>query len=422
MQVTSGYSPRVIDAQLDTLLGVFGGVLIEGPKWCGKTWTGRHHARSWVYADDPVVRLRADLDPRMVLAGQRPMLVDEWQDAPVLWDVARRMIDEDPAKGLFVFAGSASPADGAVRHSGTGRFARLRMRTMSLLETGDSTGSVALHELFDGATVAPQPSVLDYRGVIRLILRGGWPAGRGIADDAALLIPRQYVRSLAEFDLPRPDGTARNPAKVMALLRSLARHTATQASVATIRGDVVDHAEPAATIAMSTVWDYLDALRRVFAVDDLQPWIFALRSKTLMRKAPTHHLSDPSLAAAALGATSRSLHEDPNTTGLLFESLVVRDLRVYCDALGGSVFHYRDADGLEADAIVTDGQGAWGAVEVKLGSSDVDRAAATLVKLKSKLARETEPPAFLAVVTGTTGVAFTRDDGVHVIPIDCLGP
>jgi hypothetical protein len=235
-------------------------------------------------------------------------------------------------------------------------------------------------------------------------------------------IPRQYVRSLAEFDLPRPDGTTRNPAKVMALIRSLARHTATQAAMTTIRGDILQHEEPESTAAMSTIWDHLEALQRVFAVDELAPWVFSLRSKTQIRMAPTHHLTDPSLAAAALGANQRSLHHDPNTTGLLFESLVVRDLRVYTETLGGSVAHYRDADGLEADAIVSTEQGAWAAVEVKLGSTGIEQATGHLLKLRRKLNGQTDPPAFLAVITATSGAAYTTPQGVHVIPLDCLGP
>jgi predicted AAA+ superfamily ATPase len=287
---------------------------------------------------------------------------------------------------------------------------------------GESSGEVSLRSLFEPGELEPRMSGLDYRGAIRLICRGGWPSGLGLDDQTAMLIPRQYAQSLAEFDLPRPDGVSRSPAKVMALLRSLARHTSTQAAMRTIHSDIAGSTDGDESVGMSTLRDHLTALRRVFAVDDLPPWVYSLRSKSQLRMAPTHHLADPSLAAAVLGATPQSLHEDPETTGLLFESLVVRDLRVYAEAMGGAVAHYRDNKGLEADAIVTDDEGRWGAVEVKLGAQQSDAAAATLLRLRRKLEGEVNPPAFLAVVTATGGVAHTREDGVHVIPIACLGP
>jgi predicted AAA+ superfamily ATPase len=411
-----------MDTRLSLLLRAFGGVLIEGPKWCGKTWIGRRHSRSQIFVDDPAIRQRALLDTAALLEGDPPVLVDEWQGAPVLWDTARRLIDAQTGKGRFIFTGSATPSDGATSHTGTGRFARLRLRPMSLFEAGDSSGAVSLGALLDGAPIETCSSNLDYAGAIRLICRGGWPAGLGLDDDLAMLIPQQYIQSLAHFDLPRPDSTSRNPGKMMALLHSLARHTSTQAAIKTIHSDIAANAEDGKTAALSTLSDYIAALRRVFAVDDLPPWIYSLRSKSQIRVTPTHRLADPSLAAAALGATPQTLRGDPNTTGLLFESLAIRDLRVYAEARGGDVYHYRDNTNLEADAIVTDTTGRWGAVEVKLGAGQIGQAAATLLRLKRKLAGQVEPPAFLAIVTATTGVAHTRDDSVHVIPIDTLGP
>ncbi|MDR1386732.1 MAG: DUF4143 domain-containing protein [Propionibacteriaceae bacterium] len=420
--VDQSYRPRCLDRRLSLFLRAFGAVLIEGPKWCGKTWMGRRHSSSAIYLDDPPTRLRSSLDPRGVLAGSRPTLIDEWQDAPVLWDVARRMVDESPSKGLFIFTGSASPAQSAVSHSGTGRFARLRLRPMSLFESGQSSGAVTLSGLLAGDPIEPVASDLDYQGIIKLICRGGWPSSLGLDDDLAALAPQQYLEALANSDLPQPDRVRRDPDKVRALLRSLARHTSTSANFDTVRADIADQSELDSIPAKSTLWSYLAALRGVFAVDDLPPWVYSLRSKSQLRMAPTRHLADPSLAAAALSATPESLHQDPQTTGLLFESLVVRDLRVYAEAQGGSVAHYRDNKGLEADAIVTSADGRWGAVEVKLGAGQLESAADNLRRLRRKLADEVRQPSFLAVVTATSGLAHTRDDGVHVVPIDCLGP
>jgi len=411
-----------VDAQVETYLRSFGGLLIEGPKWCGKTWTGRHHSRSEVHVDDQKVRQHAELDPDEVLAGDQPRLVDEWQDAPHLWDKARRLIDDAPRKGLFIFTGSAVPPLDATTHSGTGRFARLRMRPLSLFESGDSNGVVSLKHLLGGGSIEPVSSTLSYPRAVHLICRGGWPGQLTVDEPDAAEIPSQYVAGIAESDISRVDGTRRDPAKVAALLRSLARHVATPAKVATIHADVNAQESHTTEVSLNSVRSYLSALERVFVVDDLPAWRYALRSKTQLRAAPKRHLADPSLAVAALEATPRRLEADPETVGLLFESLCIRDLRIYAQANHGKVFHYRDANGLEADAIVSARDGDWGAVEVKLDWQRTDEAAASLLRLKDKLVGAASAPVFLMILTATGGVAHTRPDGVHVVPLDCLGP
>ena len=416
------YRPRVIDAQIEDYLRAFGGIVIEGAKWCGKTWTGRHHAASAVHLDDDTTRERAELEPRGVLAGPKPLLVDEWQEVPRVWDVARRMIDDASGKGHFLLTGSAVPPLEATRHSGTGRFARLRMRPMSLFETGDSTGAVSLARLLAGEQIEPRAAGLAYSEVVRLICRGGWPVSVGEPDDVALKVPAQYLTAVAESDVSRVDGVARNPTKVSQVLASLARNTATLATLGTIHSDVAGQDGSAESVSRESVRSYLSALERIFVIEDLPSWRYELRSRSQLLAAPKRHFVDPSLAVAALEADPESLIADPKTTGFLFESLCVRDLRVYAQANDGKVVHYHDNGDLEADAIVTARGGRWGAVEVKLDWKRADEAAASLLRLKHKLQGQIADPSFLMALTATGAVAHTRDDGVHVVPIDSLGP
>ena len=419
---SQAYKARVVDPLVETYLRAFGGLLIEGPKWCGKTWTGQHHANSAVYVEDQDTQDLADLDPVDVLTGPSPRLVDEWQDAPLLWDKARRMIDQAAQKGMFIFTGSAVPPREATKHSGVGRFARLRMRPMSLFESGESTGSVSLAGLMQGESVRPQPSRLTLKDVVWLISRGGWAGSLGLPRDEAIEVPQQYLVGVAESDLSRVDGVDRDPMKVAAVVRSLARHTATAARVSTIHADVVGQEDKKSAVSLSSVKNYLTALERIFVIDDLPAWRYSIRSKTQLRVSSKRHLADPSLAVAALGANPAVLHRDVKTTGFLFESLCVRDLRVYAQANRATVLHYRDANGLEVAAVMTGPGDNWGAVEVKLGRAGVDAAAVNLLRLRNKLHGVAPEPAFLLVLTATGGVVHTRDDGVHVVPIDCLGP
>jgi len=412
----------VIDAWVQRYLRGFGCVVIDGAKWCGKTWTGLHHAASAIHLDDEDSRKRAEVAPRDVLEGARPRLVDEWQDAPQVWNAARRLIDDAGEKGQFIFTGSAVPPFDAMRHSGAGRFARLHMRPMSLYEMGKSTGAVSLAHLLAGGPLEPAAAHLTYRQAVRLICRGGWPGSLGEPEESALDLPGQYLRAVAESDISRADGVRRNPRKVDHVLRSLARNTATLASVTTIHADASAQSGPIDTVSPDAVRAYLTALDRIFVTEDLPSWRHEIRSKSQLYAAPKRHFVDPSLAVAALGASPAMVEADPNTAGFLFESLCVRDLRVYAQAAGGEVFHYHDNAGLEADAIVTTRDGTWGAVEVKMSGSRADEAARNLLRLKSKLAGQIPDPAFLLILTATGGAAHTRDDGVHLVPLDCLGP
>jgi len=413
------YKSRLVDGTLSKLLRAFGGVLITGPKWCGKSWTAAHQAKSTVFVDEKQNRERALLLPDAVLEGETPRLIDEWQDAPVLWDAARRQIDRRHAPGQFIFTGSAVPPAEATSHTGTGRFARLRMRPLSLFESGDSNGKVSLAGLFRTGRIEPCISEMDFRRALRLICKGGWPASFWVDEDAAMLIAREYVKAIAEQDISRADGVRKDAGKVALFLRSLARNTATAVKFATLRGDV-GAAEN--SVSEQSIRAYYEALRAIFAVEEQEAWQPSLRSKTRIRTSPKRHFADPSLAAAALGATPDMLAEDIRTAGFLFESLCFRDLSVYAETLGGKVFHYRDETDFEIDAIVQDASGSYGLIEVKLGTFEFDAAAANLTKFVRKLAPDATPPAFLAILTASGGTAYTRDDGVCVVPVDCLGP
>ncbi len=395
--------------------------MVEGPRACGKTETALRASASAVRLDvDDAARAAGLLSPALLLDGSRPRLLDEWQLVPAVWNYVRREVDAAGGRpGQFVLTGSAVPADDATRHSGAGRFGRLRMRPMSLAEAGRSTGEASLAGLLAGVAPRAADPGLDVRDVAELIAVGGWPALLGRPIDAALVILRGYLDETRRTDLVRVDGIARDPENVGRVLRSLARHVATQASARSIAADVGGADGP---IDHHTVLAYLAALARVYVVEDLPAWSPALRSRTLLRSAPTRHFVDPSLAVAALGADPDRLLRDVETLGLLFESLVVRDLRVFAQALDATVYHYRDATGLEADAIVERRDGTWAAFEVKLGPGAVDGAARSLLRLAERvdLARHGQPTA-LVVVTGW-GYGYRRPDGVCVVPIGALGP
>jgi len=418
------YLPRVADRLLASALEASGAVLIEGPKWCGKTSTGEHRAASAVFLQDPdraESYLRAaDTKPSLLLEGPVPRLIDEWQTAPVLWDAVRFAVDRRAATGQFILTGSAVPRDGAVLHTGTGRIARLMLRPMSLYESQESSGAVSLRDLFAGLDDVSALSQLSVEGLAFALARGGWPATvRGTRPEVALRRVFDYVDAVVELDVSRVDGVTRNAARVRALLRSLARHTSTQASLRTIMADLEVNDS---TISDKTIAAYLDALRRIFVVEDLPAWNPALRSRTPLRTAATRHFVDPSIAVAALRASPEALLADFATFGLLFESLCVRDLRVYGQGLDGEVFHYRDKTGLEADAVIQLKDGRWGAIEVKMGMKETDVAARHLLALRDRVDTERlRPPSFLAVLTATE-VGYRRPDGVLVVPIGCLGP
>ena len=415
-----GYLPRLADKEIGSALRRRGAVLVEGCRACGKTWAARNVARSEARLDDEATLLIAEADPVALLQGVTPRLLDEWQNAPRLWNRVRRECDDRARLGQFVLTGSAAPHDDITRHTGVGRIARVLMRPMSLYESGDSTGALSLGRLFEGEAISVLPSGAGLRDVASAVCVGGWPGSLALEEVDARLAVADYVSEVVRLDVPTASGVRHRPAAVRRLMRSLARHVATEAKTTTLVSDVGG----GSVLARSTVNAYLEALERVFLVENQPAWSVGLRSRATLRRAPKRHFVDPSLAASMLRASPERLLADPRTFGLLFESLVVRDLRIYSQPDRGEVFHYRDDTGLEVDAVIERDDGRWIAVEVKLSSAPdvVDEAAKSLLRLRDKVARNrVENLAALMVVT-STGPAYRRSDNVQVTPITELGP
>jgi len=418
------YLHRVADILLAEALRRMGAVLIRGPKWCGKTRTAEELAESILYVQDPdktrTYLEMAEIEPSRLLEGATPRLLDEWQLAPSLWNAVRFSIDKRQKNGQFILTGSAVPKKDTTMHSGTGRIARIHMRPMSLFESKESTGAVSLRALFDGAQEIVGESPLPLEGIAFVIARGGWPRAVAEGGDDSLMLPNDYLDATVESDISTIDGIERNPTWARALIRSFARNTAQQASLQTIREDMQGDG---ITISERTVTDYVNALRRLFVLDECPAWSPKMRSKRAVRTSPTWHLSDPSIAVAALRAKPSRLLDDLGTMGFLFESLCVRDLRVYSSALDGSVFHFRDQRGLEVDAIVQLNDGRWGAIEVKLGGqSRIEEACNKLEYFIKRLDTEVvQEPVFKLVLTAGE-YAYQRKDGTKVVPLACLGP
>lgn len=420
MSVELSYSPRIVDQELRDRLESSGAVLIEGPKACGKTETARQAAASEVRLDvDERALAAAALDPGLILAGDTPRLIDEWQVEPRVWNHVRRAVDDRREPGQFILAGSAVPADDATRHSGAGRFSRLRMRPMSLFESGLSDGSISLRDLMGGGRASSSNSV-ELTAIAEAVARGGWPALQAMPVAAAMKSVTDYLEEVSRTDINRVDGVHRDPARVHRLLRSLARNIATHVATTTLAADSATGGDE--PLKRQTVAEYLAALERLFVIEDQLPWEPHLRSRSILRKSPKRHFVDPSLAAAALGADPAALLRDLNLFGFLFESLVVRDLRIYSQPIRGEVRQFRDNKGLEIDAIVETSNG-WAAFEVKLGGPDaIDEAAANLLTFAREVDTERceEPSALAVIVAG--GYGYVREDGVQVIPISALGP
>lgn len=416
-----GYLPRIAGGGVESALRRRGAVLIEGVRGCGKTWMARHFARSEVRLDDEAALLLASADPVEVLQGSTPRLLDEWQNAPHLWNRVRRECDDRPEPGQFILTGSAAPQDDVTRHTGTGRISRVLLRPMSLWETGQSTGVVSLKKLFDGQAVSCLPDeAVRLRDIASAICVGGWPQNLGHSVDDALASVGDYANEIARVDIPSGNGVRHDPTMVQRLMASIALNVATEAKMTKLADDM-DLGHPP---ARNTVAAYLDALRRIFVIEDQPAWAVSLRSKATLRKEAKRHFADPSLAAAMLGATPERLMADHTAFGCLFESLAVRDLRIYSQAERAAVFHYRDSGGLEADAIVERADGTWIAAEVKLNTSPsaIDKAAKTLLRLKQKTTRQRAANMATLLVITPTGPAFRRPDGVQVAPITALGP
>ncbi len=415
------YIPRLVDAYLQEKLLNISAVLVRGPKWVGKTSTCEQFANSALFMRDPDVYIRSidalAVQPSLLLRGKRPRLIDEWQLAPALWDAV--ISDADQLKGeagQFLLTGSATPVDPSVlRHTGTGRIARITMSSMTLEETNESSCEVSLTDLFNGDNVGGASSI-DIEEYARIICRGGWPAS--IVHSTKQSIAYDYIDAICESDVAEAEGIDLDPDRINALIRSLARNTGQGVTNATILEDVKN-----AGIGVSepTLRVYLKALRRIFVLDEVKAWAPTLRSKTTLRVSPVKYLCDPSIAAAALDTSPSGLLDDLQTMGFLFENLCVHDLRVYARMLGGDVYHYRDKSGLEADAIVRLNDGRWGAIEVKLGGeSRIEEGAKNLKRLADKVDHDKSgTPSFLLVLTGSA-YAYTRPDGVHVVPLGCL--
>ena len=419
------YKKRIVDTLLNRKLEGIGAVLIEGPKWCGKTTCAEQKAKSIVYMNDPkkssMYMQLAKMSPQTLLEGESPKLIDEWQLAPSLWDTIRFEVDHRDGEGFFILTGSAVPAKtDDIWHTGTGRFARIKMRTMSLWESEDSTGIISLGALFNGSAQTAITDEKSLEDMAFLVCRGGWPKATMQKKDVALERVFDYYDAVVNADISRVDNVERDAERTKRLMRSYARFQGSQTSISKIKDDV--KANDAMTVNDDTIGSYIKALEKIFVIEDMPAWNPNLRSKTAIRTSDTRYFVDPSIAVAALGLGPKDLINDLNTFGLLFETMCVRDLRVYADALGGTVYHYRDKNGLECDAVVHLRNGSYGLIEIKLGGDSlIEEGASTLKELAGKIdTTKMKTPSFLMVMTGLGGYAYQRDDGVWVVPVGSL--
>jgi predicted AAA+ superfamily ATPase len=417
------YKKRIADQILNDKLEAKGAVLVEGAKWCGKTTTASQIAKSILYMQDPAKKENylkmATLNPALLLEGSTPRLIDEWQLAPEIWDAVRFEVDRRDEFNQFILTGSCAPlVEMSTSHTGTGRISRMLMRPMTLWESGDSSGSISLAELFKQHEEISVKSEVDITNLAYLICRGGWPKALGYSDKIALRQAYDYYDAVVESDMSIADNIRRNPQRVKLLLRSYSRFISTEAKITNIRADMVTNDRD--TLSDDTIYSYINALKRIFVIEDIPAWNPNLRSKTAIRVSDKRHFVDPSIAVAALGIGPGDLLNDLNTMGLLFESMCIRDLRVFAEAIGGTVYHYREKNGLECDGVVHLRNGSYALIEIKLGGSDIDIAAKNLTLLKDKIdTSRMKAPSFLMVLTGTT-FGYRREDGVYVVPCGCL--
>ena len=419
--VPTTYYPRIGDGLLQRALLNAGAVQIVGPKWCGKTTTAEQVAQQAIYFQDPDVRdnlLRIANDkPSVLLEGAKPLLLDEWQDAPKIWDAVRFAVDRNKNVGQFILTGSVISNDKEIKHSGTGRISRIRMRTMSLYESGESSGEVSLSSLLRQEAIQAQSRVEKHE-IAHMIVRGGWPS-TVTNKDSGMYQARDYVESIIESDISKVDGIDKNPKRVRLLMRSLARNESTKAAMTTIQADM---SADEGVLSTNTIAVYLNALRRLYVLEEQEAWAPAVRSKTAIRTSPIRRYCDPSIATAILRLTPEKLIADYHTFGMLFESLCIRDLRTYAESIDATVYHYRDARGLECDAVIEYGDGRWGACEIKLNNGHVDQAAVNLLKIQQEVRSQHGGEAQFLMVISTGGYAYRRSDGVYLVPIECLCP
>jgi predicted AAA+ superfamily ATPase len=417
------YIPRIIDAAVDRYLATMGAVCIEGPKWCGKTLTSSYHSNSEFLVGNPdnnfQNRALAEMSPALVLEGETPRLIDEWQEVPLLWDAVRYTVDQRGQKGQFILTGSATPKRKGVLHSGAGRIGKLRMRPMSLYESGDSSGKVSLQELCEGKLTPSIIGEVDLRTLARLTVRGGWPGNLDIADADISLLPGEYLDAVIDDDVNRVDETRRDSRKVRLLLRSLARNESTTATNRTLKNDIKEIDDE--DIDVETVATYLDIFNRLFLTDNQQPFSAKLRSSVRVKQAEKRHFCDPSLACALLKATPEKLIGDLETFGFLFEALCERDLKIYAESFGAQLYHYQDYAGNEIDAVIELPDGNWCGIEIKLGANKIEEAAENLIHIRNEIAKDGgKTPSALIVLCGLSNAAYQRPDGVYVVPLTAL--
>jgi len=417
------YLPRIIDKLVDSRLKTFGAVCIEGAKWCGKTWTANTHSSSRIYLGDPSGNFQnkslAKLDPKLVLEGDTPRLIDEWQEVPELWDAVKFEVDQRGKKGQFILTGSATPAQRGILHSGAGRISTLRMRPMSLYESKDSSGLVSLEDICNEKY---KNIVIDQVGldkIIKLIVRGGWPGSLDIEESEYTTISKEYLNAIINHDIYRLEGINRNTRKMNLLLRSLARNESTTVSMNTLRKDIKEKDEE--IIDSYTISTYMTLFERMFLIENQKAFSSNIRSSTRIKQLDKRHFVDPSLACTLLNASEEMLIKDLNTLGFLFEALCERDLRIYAESFNAKLYHYQDYDGDEIDSVLELDNGDWVAIEIKLGSNQIDEAAKSLLKIRNKILNDGgKPPKVLCIVCGVCKAAYLRDDGVYVTPITAL--
>lgn len=419
----SKYKPRIIDSMVCRYLSAFGAVCIEGPKWCGKTWTSSFHSNSEFLIGDPANnfqnRALAEMSPSLVLEGKTPRLLDEWQEVPSIWDAVRYTVDGRAEKGQFILTGSSTPKRKGILHSGAGRIGKLRMRTMSLYESGESDGAVSLEDLCNGKITPAMTGEVDLRDLANYTVRGGWPGNLNATPENASLLPQAYLDAILDDDSQRIDDKKYDVTKMQLLLRSLARNESTTATKKKVLSDIKEFDDE--TIDADTIATYLDVFNRLFLLDNQPPFSTNIRSSVRIKQAEKRHFCDPALACALLKATPDKLIGDLKTFGFLFEALVERDLKIYAESFGANLYHYQDYNNKEIDAVVELEDGRWCAFEIKLGANQIDKAAAELVALRDDIEKNGGiAPSVLCVICGLSNAAYVRPDGVFVVPITAL--
>ena len=415
------YLPRVVDSEIDELMEIMGAVLIEGCKWCGKSTTGSYHAKSIIEFQNPDKKQEYDeiknTKPSLFLKGEKPRMFDEWQMYPVVWDSIRTDVDHSRLKGQYILTGSAKPSEGEIMHTGTGRISRVLMRPMSLFESGESTGEVSFNDILEGKDISGV-SNLSLEDIASIIIRGGWPASIEVKSDAKYRFAQEYVKSLIHEEVKKVDNVERNPEKMRNVLRSLARNISTPVSNTTLENNIKNSFDD--YISRPTLADYLNTLEKLFVIEDINVTNLNFRSKYAIRTRPKKYFVDPSIATAILEMKPNDLIKDLNTFGFMFESLCIRDLKIYTQHYGGDITFYRDEKDFEIDAILRTSSGKWGAIEIKLGAGYIDLAANNLLKFKNRVdIKKCGEPSFLMVLTGAN-YSYKRDDGVYVVSIGTL--